>query len=538
MRIKFLVLATVLVWLTACGGGGGDSGGGSTVTSVVVSGVASFERVPFSSTLGSGLDYNNIQTLPIRGADVQVLSSSNSVLASTTTSASGGYTVTVPANTSVRIRIIARTVNSSGATWDFEVRDNTSSNALYVLDGSLTSSGTSNSTRNLTAASGWTGASYGAARTAAPFAILDSIYTALQAVVAVDADVVMDDADIFWSINNSTASGTISLGEIGGSFYSNDEIYLVGRANSDTDEYDQHVVIHEWAHYLEDNLSRSDSIGGTHTVTERLDFRVALSEGLANAYSGIATGDPVYRDSFGAFQGSDFQINVETNATTNVGWFNEGSVQTIIYDMFDSVSDANDGVSLGFSTIYNALTSAAYRLQSTVTSIFSLVSQIKADASVGAGIDAAIDTLVVSQSVTAVADFLGTGETNNGGDANNLPVYKTITDNGVSVQVCSTDDEGRFNKLGNRQFLSLSVVSAGAHTVTATRVSGLASSDPDIRVYLNGTLQASGVTFTNNTESVATSFNVDDYVIEVYHFGNLSTTSTTAGDVCFNVTVS
>ena len=505
---------------------------------VSISGSVFYERVPFSATLGNGLDYNNIQTLAIRGADIQALGAGDCVMSSSVTSGVGAYTLTVQQNSAVKIRVKAKSVSTVGAIWDFEVRDNTRSNGLYVLDGSSVNSGSSNSTRILTAESGWTGSGYGDVRAAAPFAILDSVYDSLQVVVAADAVVNMDDADIFWSVKNSTASGTLSLGEIGGSFYSNDQVYVLGSANSDTDEYDAHVVVHEWGHYFEDNLSRSDSVGGSHTIGDKLDFRVALSEGFGNAFSAMVTGDPIYRDSFGAVQGADFQIDVETNASTNIGWFSEGSVQTILYDIFDGVADANDGVNLGFSVIYDAMTSATYRLQSTFTSIFSLVTQIKNDPGVGAAVDAAIDTLVVSQSIDAIADFSGTGESNNGGDANNLPVYKTITDNGVPVQVCSAVTNGEQNKLGNRQFLALSVLSGGAHTITVVRISGLVTSDPDIGVYLNGTLAASGVSVVNGTETVTTNLSVDDYLLEVLEFSNTDLAAGTGGAVCFNVTVS
>lgn len=533
--VKPFVVLSLIGLLTACGGGGG---GGDSSSLVTISGVASYERVPFSSTLGNGLDFNSIQTLAVRGADVQALSSSGGVLASTTTSNTGAYSLSVSSNTNVRIRIIARTVSTSSASWNVEVRDNTSGSALYALDGSLSSSGGSNSTRNLTATSGWTGASYGGTRASGPFAILDSIYEAIQTVVAVDASVSMDALDVFWSINNSTASGSLANGDIGTSFYSNDQIYILGRANSDTDEFDDHLVIHEWGHYFEDNLSRSDSIGGLHTIGDRLDMRVALSEGFGNALSGMVTNDPVYRDSFGASQASDFQINVETNAVTNTGWFSEGSVQTILYDIFDATADASDAVNLGFSVIYDAMTSAAYRLQSTFTTIFSLVEEIKSS---NAGASASIDTIAAAQNMT-IADFLGTGETNDGGDANNLPVYKSLTVGGGPVQVCSSRDNGESNKLGNRQFLRFSTVVAGGHIIRVNQVSGLVASNPDFDLYRDGTFLGRASSTTTGSEVANANLNVDDYILDVYENTNINnTTSTTAdgdgGDVCFNVEV-
>ena len=45
-------------------------------------------------------------------------------------------------------------------------------------------------------------------------------------------------------------------------------IYVLGWQNVDTDEYDAHVIAHEFQHYLEDALSRSDSPGGSHAINE------------------------------------------------------------------------------------------------------------------------------------------------------------------------------------------------------------------------------------------------------------------------------
>jgi hypothetical protein len=184
------------------------------------------------------------------------------------------------------------------------------------------------------------------------------------------------------------------------------------------------------------------------------------------------------------------------------------------------------------------MTSTVYTTQPSVTSIFSLIDKIQDD---NPGSLAAINTLVTSQSINAIVDQYGTNETNNGGDANNLPVYKLLSDNGVPVSVCSTKVNGEANKLGAMQLLRLSVATGGAHNIVATRISGLAPSDPDIRVYLNGSLALSGVSVVANTETVNGNLSVDEYLVEVREFTNTNNdgaVGSAAGDVCFNVTVS
>jgi len=542
---------TLSIFLVACGGGGGGSSSTSEVTScdletstINITGTINYERVPFSATEGSGLDYNNIQTMPVRGAVIQALQGS-CVQSSSETSSTGTYTLAVNPNTDVKIRVQAKLYSDATAKYDFEVRDNTSSNGLYTLDGTSSDTGSADSIRNLTATTGWGGTSYTGSRASAPFAILDSVYESVMKVVNVDADVNMDDADIFWSINNKSASGEKSDGDIGTSHYSNDELYILGSENSDTDEFDGHVIIHEWGHYFEDNLSRSDSIGGNHGTGNILDMRVALGEGFGNALSGMVTDDPVYRDSSGATQSADFKVDVDENSHTNPGWFSEGSVQSILYDLYDANADTNDAVNLGFSGIYNAFTSTNYKTQSTMTSLFSIIDEIK---TLNTGLTTEIDTLVTAQTsssslgVDAVADKYATGETHSAYNTSAfesgiLPIYKTIADDGVATAVCSHEVQN-YNGVETRAFLRLNVASAGNHLVQVAYSSGnltSANTDPDFRIYLDGVIVNSASSTTAGQDSVTTTLQSDEYIIEVYEHSNVG--NATGGSACFNVTV-
>ena len=66
--------------------------------------------------------------------------------------------------------------------------DNTNQNAVYELTGEFINSGVSDSTRVLTAQSGWGGSSYTSTRAAAPFAMLAPTYVAIQKMIADDPD--------------------------------------------------------------------------------------------------------------------------------------------------------------------------------------------------------------------------------------------------------------------------------------------------------------------------------------------------------------
>jgi hypothetical protein len=550
-----------LLALAACGGGGGDStggggggGGGGTpppVASVTVSGTVTYDRVPFSSAVNGGLDFANVQAAPVRGATVQAVAAGGAtVLASTTTDANGQYSLSVAGNTDLFVRVRAELVRTGTPSWTVTVRDNTAADALYTLDGSLFNSGTANSTRNLAARSGWTaGAGYTGTRAAAPFSILDSVYEAQQLVLGADANVQFPELRLLWSPGNvpcdpgangfcSGTSVALARGEIGTTFFSPggpDRIYVLGAVNNDTDEFDQHVIAHEWGHYYQDNFSRDDSLGGDHAPDQRLDLRVAFSEGWGNAFAGMVRGSPVYRDSFGASQASDFRIDVEVNNNPNAGWFSEGSIQSIIWDLYDSSNEAGDTVSMGFAPIHGIMR-ARVRTTTAFSSIYPLLEGLR----IARPADVAgLNALTSAQLIAIASSDFGAGETNAGLDARNLPIYRPIA-SGQTFEVCSTLPTalGVYNKLGNRRFLRIDTSAVGTATIRATYggANGTAPTDPYLVLYAAGVERARAESADNGAKTLTvTGLDAGTYVLEVYEFSNIDPSATARGTTCFNV---
>jgi len=299
--VKLMIV--VLFVLNGCGGGGGSSTGDSTdgtSSSVDISGVVSYDKVhPNSNYIG--LDYGHITQEPARAIQIDAVGTSNQIIATGTTDNAGRYTLSVPTNTQLKIRASAKMFKSGSPSWDVAVEDSSNRSALYVMEGSIASSGTASSQRNLNAPSGWGGSRYTGTRTAAPFAMLDSIYTSMQKVLEVDGAVIFPSLVVNWYAGN-----------VDGTYYTDGNLFIFGDEDLDTDEYDDHVISHEWGHYYEDRLSRYNSIGGLHSGEEALDIRVAFSEGWANAFSAIALGNPVYYDTVGDAQANGFNFNVES----------------------------------------------------------------------------------------------------------------------------------------------------------------------------------------------------------------------------------
>ena len=552
--LQVSALTIMALGIVACGGGGSSSTGSVTpppvttipttptpVTTtptatptganVTISGSVTFDHVPFNIST-NGLNFNAITQDPAPGLTVEAVNSAGTIIQSSSTDGNGDYSLSVPDNTNVRIRVKAELLQTTGAQWNVRVVDNTSSDALYAFQGSLTSSGATDSIRNLNAASGWGGSSYTSTRVAGPFAILAPIYESMQRIVAIDPDVVFPFIDFSWSVNNVPSTNfNIASGDIGTSSYvtsSNGDrrILILGAANNDTDEYDEHVVIHEWGHYFEDQLSRSDSIGGQHGLADRLDPRVALGEGFGNALSGMMTDDPFYRDSLGSAQSQGFFINVENNNNENEGWYNEGSTQSILYDIFDSVDDGPDEISAGLAPIYNTLTNPAYTGSNFFTTIFLFLDIYNSN---NAGDVAAINALASAQTISG-SGAAGIGETNNGTVSTALPLYNTATVDGGPIEVCSVTTNGDENKLGNRAYIIFNVANPGPHTMTMSRISGSSNTDPDFFVFQGSTPFAFAQSGNNNNETASVNLpNTGQHVVDAFDFEN--------GDACYNFTI-
>jgi hypothetical protein len=336
----------------------------------------------------------------------------------------------------------------------------------------------------------------------------------MQLVTSVDPDAVFSPLDAFWSVNNTLVNGDIGAGEIGTSFYTsapNPSLFLLGDADSDTEEFDDHIVVHEWGHYFEDTFSRSDSIGGRHVLGESLDPRLAFGEGFASALAAIALDEPLYCDTGAPGTNAGFGINAESDNPGLQGWYNEISVVTLIYDLWDTANDGTDNGSIGFAPIYETM-AGPQATTPAFTSILSFAGELRPmlDAAGQALLDAQLaQENIDSGSITVWGD----GETNNAGSADVLPVYTDVAGDGSVTNVCTTSEfephtamgallERNGNKLSEQRFLRLTVPANGDYdvlvqTTTPTPATpdpnDLDQSDPDIFIQLNGTIVASGL---------------------------------------------
>ena len=546
-----------------------DPGGLSTTDSVditvqesavpiMISGVVRYEFPPPNNQC-RGLNFNAVEVRPIRQATVQLLNAAGTTLIETTVSNDlGEYAFTVDPQTDYIVRVRAELKRSATLTWDVEVRNNVDTSAnprpleqrpIYVMDSQVTNSGTANQTLNLTATTGWGGSSYTDARVAAPFSILDAIYSAMLFIATEDPNATFPALDAYWSVDNKAASPTdIDVGDLPTSFYNGQsQLFLLGMDGDDTEEFDDHVITHEWSHYFEDNFSRSDSIGGSHFIgSDSLDKRVAFGEGFANAMSAMTLGDPIYCDTswFGTQQ-SGFGVNMESQNTQTPGWFDEVSVFEIVYDLWDTTNEggtSGDTGSIGFGPIFDVMT-GPQRTTPAFTSIFSFITYLKQQ---GTGQDALIDALLAAQNIVSNGiDIYGDSETNDGPGTppDVLPVYTDVA-LGQTVNVCVNsqfDDERDGNKLSEHRYMRINVPSNRLVTfsMTATSADGgqpsqpsngfdctadpndpenSEHSDPDFLVWQSGTFRGWGISCEPNSEVAAISLAAGPTVIDINEF--------------------
>lgn len=456
-------------------------------STVIVSGRVTFDRLPFKPS-GNGLDIASPITSPAKSVLFEALDNSGNVIFSGNTDDDGNYSFAVARDLELRIRVSAKMLQTSDISWNVEVRDNTTTiagkNPLYVTDSSAFFT-TNNTTKNIHLPSGRNGGNSGI-RSAAPFAILDTIYDSMGEITAVEPNIDFPPLEIYWSPQNNSSSGSLANGDLGSSFFlSPKKIYILGDENSDADEYDRHVVAHEWIHYFEDNFSRSDSLGGPHSQDDRLDMRVAFSEGLANALSGVITNDPIYRDSNAFWPYFGWSMNIESDNTPYPGWFNENSVQSIVYDLYDANADGADNISLGFEPIYSVLTSEEYINNDYFISIFPFAKILRDQQD--DNVDNALNGLLLSEQIFGTG-YNGIGETNNGEINSSLPVYRTISANTGPIEVCYNNNAGVLNKLGNRIYSIFDVANAGIYQISLSPKSiASASLDADLIIFKSGT---------------------------------------------------
>lgn len=351
-----------------------------------VSGLVTAVAPNINASTGA-LRYDQLKTFPVRGVVVELLDrdANDAVVMTGATDGNGRYQFTgADAGRNMVVRVKAQLWQSrlpgasAGAQWAIAVRDNTSAGnpkAMYVLDSPALTTVAGDNTQNVQAALGFDGQgnqspSSGAGRQSAPFSILEVVYSAVTKLQAVDPNVSLPELNIYWSSANVPGGDDKEKGQIGTSHFANSGnwpgLFILGKADVDTDEFDQGVIGHEFGHYLQAALSYSDNPGGSHANGDFKDASLAFGEGYGTAVGGLLTGSPIYTDSSGPQQqsGSVTDLTKPSPAGARKGFYSEESVGYVLYNL---------GVRHGFTPFWNAV--SALKGSHHSATIFAFLSQ-------------------------------------------------------------------------------------------------------------------------------------------------------------------
>ncbi len=358
---------------------------GSTVT---VSGTAKFTRRNPWGTEGAGngglggaltTSPHPASEHPIRYAEVRITDPAGNLVQCGETDGTGAFSLTVPTGAvTYTLSVISRSYNSKLRA---SVLNRPEQNRFYSLSQTFTASSSVNLGVLMAKASG---DNLGAA-----FNILDQF---LEANEYLRSEVGNCSATLAGCLDFTVAPKVVAYWENGfnpNSYFGSSSglsFYLPGYSrlfilggnngdvdNSDTDHFDNSVILHEYAHFLEDNIFTSDSPGGSHNGDRVIDPRLAWSEGWGNFFQAAVRNTAKYTDSLGNDDGTTrliFDADLETAdrdepTTDGQGNFREFSVTRLLWDAVDANADgptngATDNVVSGkFNEIWAALTKSS-----------------------------------------------------------------------------------------------------------------------------------------------------------------------------------
>lgn len=320
------------------------------------------------------------QTLPIRFAEYWILDSSNTVIQQGETDVNGDLTALIPQVAGTyTLQIRSRAFNSE---YKASVLNTPYEKQVYALDFSFqTNPGDVRSPASgfhlAQAERDHSGNLLGGA-----FNILHNVYLANQYLKAqLSPAPEIPKAQIYWQKGVTPA---IYFGGTGGiSFYVSQSgsglykgLYILGGQSgalcTDTDHFDNSVILHEYAHFLEHEMAKSDSPGGSHDGRRIIDPRLAWSEGYANYFQGAVLQRANYRDTvalgcgnqnlgqilFDLIKTSNFSTTTDIPTITGEGNFREMAVARYLYSITSNHAATGSalyaGQSLTFSSLWNS----------------------------------------------------------------------------------------------------------------------------------------------------------------------------------------
>lgn len=516
---------------------------------LVIQGRVTFDQIPHSSS--GGLLPDQAYPAPARYLKMEMLNASGEIIDTTSTTETGEFAFFIPTQTEFLIRARAQIENPNNNLWSARIVDNTDGNAVYALDSGFIAV-EENVFLEMHATAGFGAEHFYDTRSAGPFAILDALVDGFE-FISDQYQQPLPELDIAWSVNNITAAGDVEDGHIGSSYYSKfygkPTIFLLGAINNDADDYDRSVILHEFGHFVMDQISRGDSIGGSYNPSSKLDLRVSFNEAIANVFSGLINNDAAYVDSFyyqdvsGSYLANAQTFNLERNQTEDGGWYSPATLSWLLYDLADEPSNDDDGLALGWPQFYRTLTAQQFTEFDGAASIYSLL-----DTYINLYPQMQNQILDLSeQHDIHFFDAYGNGETNDGGFAQALPLYQFYE--GSELELCSNSQASDFNGADVRNLVQFTQFEEGPVTIKVANADPTTLTNPEFTLYNKGQFVLAKYSAPQllpdlsdgdqpiNSESITQVLQPGSYLLEVFDRDNADNVANNGGLRCFNVSI-
>jgi hypothetical protein len=307
-----------------------------------VSGSFHYQKIPTDKGF---LDLQHPLEVPSPGTKIDLVGPSEVVLASGVTDENGDYSIAVslPAPANVYIRALSENQNAKVMAISKDIEYAAVTPTFQLSQGQTVK-------KDFVAPD----VAQDGRRIAGAFNILAALTKANTLIRGVFPSAVIPAVTIRWTTDY-----------VKGTYFSSqtDSAFINGRRDTDSDEFDDSVIIHEYGHFIAAKFSRDASPGGEHSLGQKKDPRLAWSEGWANFFASAVLNRSVYVDTLGPNGTSNLTFDLEDKTSGldgDPGYWSELSAASLLWHVFDTnpAHSPSDHLRTGFGPVWTVFTGA------------------------------------------------------------------------------------------------------------------------------------------------------------------------------------
>jgi hypothetical protein len=305
-----------------------------------VSGSFRYQKIPTDKGM---LDLDHPIETPSTGTKIDLVGPTGVVLASGTTDENGDYSIKVslPSATAVYIRALSENQNAKVMEVSKDIEYATVTPKFQLADGQVVK-------KDFLAPD----VAKDGSRIAGAFNILAALTKANSLIKQVFSAAMIPPVTIRWSTDY-----------VKGTYFSaqTDSAFINGRRDTDSDEFDDSVIIHEYGHFIAAKFSHDASPGGQHSLGQKKDPRLAWSEGWANFFASAVLDRSVYVDTLGPNGAENLTFDLEENTSSldgEPGYWSELSVASLLWHVYDNNVEhlSSEHLHMGFGPVWEVFT--------------------------------------------------------------------------------------------------------------------------------------------------------------------------------------